>query len=104
MAQRARNKPLSAPRLVFRVHALQRMFRRKIRGEDIRHVLATGKTIETYPEDQPYPSRLVLGWQGSRPIHVVVADNQARQGAIVITVYEPDLVHWEPGFERRKQK
>jgi hypothetical protein len=60
-------------RLVFRVHAIQRMFERGIAKEDVRQALSTGKTIEAYPEDQPYPSRLVLGWIGTRPIHVVVA-------------------------------
>ena len=90
--------------LVFRVHAIQRMFERAITKEDVRQVLATGKTIEAYPEDQPYPSRLVLGWVGTRPIHVVVADNQAQQETIVITVYEPDLAKWEAGFERRRQR
>jgi hypothetical protein len=89
--------------LVFRVHAIQRMFERAITEEDVRQALATGKTIETYPEDQPYPSRLVLGWAGARPIHLVVADNQVQQETIVITVYEPDLANWEAGFERRRR-
>ncbi len=90
--------------LVFRVHAIQRMFERAITKEDVRQALATGKTIEAYPEDQPYPSRLVLGWVGTRPIHVVVADNQVQQETIVITVYEPDVAKWEAGFERRRQR
>ncbi len=91
-----------AERLIFRVHALQRMFQRGIGAEDIQHVLATGKTIEDYPVDQPYPSRLVLGWRGKRPVHVVVAENTPQHEMIVVTVYEPDLVRWEPGFERRR--
>lgn len=91
-----------AKRLVFRVHALQRMFQRSIHAEDVRHVLETGKTVERYPDDHPYPSRLVLGWVGARPIHVAVADNDAQQETIAITVYEPDAAHWEPGFERRR--
>jgi hypothetical protein len=90
--------------LVFRVHAVQRMFERAITKEDVRQALATGETIEAYPEDQPYPSRLVLGWTGTRPIHAVVADNQVQQETIVITVYEPDLAKWEAGFERRRQR
>lgn len=89
--------------LVFRTHAIQRMFERGITKDEIRQALATGKAIEVYPDDQPYPSRLVLGWVGSRPIHVVVADNVAQNETIVITVYEPDLIRWEPGFERRRQ-
>ncbi len=90
-------------RLVFRVHAVQRMFGRHITESDIRHVLETGQIIENYPEDTPYPSRLVLGWCGHRPIHVVVAENVQDQEMIVITVYEPDLRKWEPGFTGRKK-
>ncbi len=56
----------------------------------MRHVIATGETVEDYPDDKPYPSRLVLGWNGRRRRHVVVADNLDDQENIVITVYEPD--------------
>jgi hypothetical protein len=91
-----------AKRLVFRVHALQRMFQRGISEEDVQRVLAGGKVIERYPDDQPYPSRLVLGWQGTRPIHMVVADNKAQEETIVVTVYEPDPARWERDFERRR--
>ena len=90
-------------RLVFRVHALQAMFLRRISDEEVGDVLLNGRTIEEYPEDRPYPSRLVLGWPGSRPIHVVAADNPAEQETIIITVYEPDPERWEEGFERRKR-
>jgi uncharacterized protein DUF4258 len=94
---------MSASRLVFRVHAIQRMFQRQISNDDVRHVLENGETIEGYPKDTPYPSRLVLGWCRSRPLHVVVADNPEDQETIVITVYEPDLIEWEQGFRRRKR-
>ncbi len=60
-------------RLVFRVHAIQRMFQCEISVGDIRQVLASGETIEDYPDDIPYLSRLILGWRGSRPLHIVVA-------------------------------
>lgn len=92
-----------AERMIFRVHALQRMFQRGIGADDVQHVLTAGKTIERYPEDQPYPSRLVLGWLGKRPLHVVVAENKAQQETIVVTVYEPDPIRWESGFERRRK-
>jgi hypothetical protein len=88
-------------RLVFRVHAIQRMFQRNISTEEVRQIVATGETIETYPDDQPFPSRLVHGWNGSRPIHVVLAENAADRETIVITVYQPNAAEWEPGFRRR---
>lgn len=89
-------------RLVFRVHAIQRMFQRGINADDVRHVLTNGEVIEDYPHDTPYPSYLVLAWSGSRPIHVLAADNAASQETIVITVYEPEADHWESDFRRRK--
>lgn len=89
-------------RLVFRVHAVQRMFERAITKEDVRQALETGEAIEAYPEDQPYPSRLVLGWVGTRPIHIVVADNLVQQETIVITAYELDPAKWQAGFQRRR--
>jgi len=94
---------LDVEHLIFRIHAVQRMFEREIGQEDVRRALEMGKTIENYPDDKPYPSRLVLGWSGSRPIHVVVADHPNQREMIIITVYEPDLLRWEPGFEERRQ-
>ena len=88
-------------RLVFRVHAIQRMYQRNISEVEVRHVITTGETVEDYPDDTPYPSRLVLGWNDRRPIHVVVADNVDEQENIVITVYEPDPLEWQPDFKRR---
>ncbi len=61
-------------KLVFRVHAIQRMVQRQISVDDVRYVLATGEVLENYPDDTPYPSRLVLGSVGARYLHVVVAD------------------------------
>lgn len=89
--------------LIFRVHAIQGMFQRRISLDDVYHVLATGEVIENYPHDIPYPSRLVLGWCGPMPIHVVAADNVETKETIVITIYEPDLTQWETGFKRRKR-
>jgi hypothetical protein len=87
--------------LIFRVHAIQRMFERRISKEDVRHVLATGEVIEEYPNDTPHPSRLILGWRKSQPLHVVVADDPDLQQTIVITVYEPDPSKWDSSFRRR---
>jgi hypothetical protein len=85
---------LNAIRLIFRTHAIQRMFERGI---------SRGEVRQRYPDDVPYASRLVLGWAGGRPIHVVAADNLEAHETIVITVYEPDLGRWEPGFRQRRR-
>lgn len=89
-------------RIVFRVHAIRRMFERQISVDDVRQALTTGQTIEEYPEDVPYPSRLVLGLAGNRPIHVVAAHNREDEEVVVITAYEPDPAQWDREFKRRK--
>ena len=42
--------------LVFRVHAIQRMFQRRVSEEEVKQVVVAGETIETYPDDKPFPS------------------------------------------------
>lgn len=90
-------------KIIFRIHTIQRMFVRGVADADIRYVLENGETIEDYPDDTPYPSRLVLGWRGARPLHIVVADNIEDDQWIVVTVYEPDPNQWEANFRRRKR-
>ena len=96
------NVTLAGEPLVFRVHAIQRMFQRGLSQGDVRQVLERGEVIQEYPDDQPYPSWLVLGWSGSRPIHVVAADNRDDMETVVITVYEPNPAQWEPDVRTRK--
>lgn len=100
---RSAGQAMAYERLVFRVHAVQRMFQRRITEEDVRHVLQTGEVIDRYPDDTPYPSRLVLGFCGARPIHVVAADDSQTELTIVISVYEPDPARWDVTFRRRNQ-
>jgi len=80
------------------------MFQRRVSEEEVKQVVVAGETIETYPDDKPFPSRLMLGWIGSRPVPVVVADNAVAQEAIIITVYQPEVEEWEIGFKRRKRR
>jgi hypothetical protein len=90
-------------KLTFRIHAIQRMFERRISPEDVRFVVENGETIQEYIDDTPYPSRLVLGWKHQRPIHVVIADNETDNEKIIVTVYEPDPAQWTDDFKRRKR-
>jgi hypothetical protein len=90
-------------RLIFRLHAVQRMFEREIGEDDVRVVLRTGERIEGYPDDAPYPIYLMLGRAGIRPLHVVAADNDEDRETIVITVYEPDLERWDAELRRRSR-
>ena len=95
---------MNSKSVVYRVHALQRMFERHINEVDVEEVLARGEVIEEYSEDIPYPSSLVLGFVRSRPIHVVVAENEEGRERIVITVYEPGKERWDDGFRKRRTR
>lgn len=48
-------------KVTYRVHAVTRMFERGITEEEVHRVLSEGDVIAAYPEDQPYPSRLLVG-------------------------------------------
>ncbi len=88
-------------RVIFRIHAIKRMFQRNISEQDVRRILINGEIIENYADDKPYPSQLILGWIDERPIHVVWADNIKDNEIIIITVYEPDTSQWTDDFKRR---
>ena len=87
--------------LTFRNHALKRMFERNIEIEDVKRVIKTGEIIADYPEDQPYPSYLILGWKNSQPLHIVYANNE-NGDVIIITAYYPDPFIWNDDFTRKK--
>ena len=92
------------PNVTYRIHALQRMYERKIGEDEVETVLAAGEVIEDYPNDFPYPSKLLLGWTNTRALHVVAAYNAKENETIVVTTYEPDAEKWDENFRRRKQK
>ena len=89
-------------KIVYRVHAVRRMFQRRISVEDVADVLRNGEEIASYPDDTPYPSRVFFGRRSGRPIHVVAAYNAIDEETIVITVYEPDPAVWDDTFTRRR--
>ena len=89
-------------KLVFRQHAIRRMFERGVTVEDVTAVLEKGVAIESYPDDLPYPSALWLGYVGARTLHVVCAENSPEKERLIVTVYEPDAALWEAGFAKRR--
>lgn len=89
-------------RLVFSLHAIKRMFERAVTKADIRRVLVNGEVIKEYPEDKPYPSKLILGWSGNRPLHIVIATDAKEQKVYIVTVYDPDRDQWEPNLRSKR--
>ena len=89
-------------KVLFRVHAVQRMFERNISVKKVSQALQSGETIEDYSTEMPEPSRLILGFQGKRPFHVVTSENPETNRITIITVYIPDPNKWNKGFKSRR--
>ncbi|MBI4331280.1 MAG: DUF4258 domain-containing protein [Chloroflexi bacterium] len=86
-------------------HARQEMLgeeRGTITETEVFRTIQGGEVIENYPDDEPYPSMLILGkTEKGRSVHVVCAYSEADHLAIVITAYEPDPSRWIN--DRRRQ-
>ena len=102
MALWSRIIPVNNPRIFFRVHAVQRMFERNISAKKVSQALQSGETIEDYSTEMPEPGRLILGFQGKRPFHVVMSENPLENNITVITVYIPDPNKWTKDSKSRR--
>ena len=91
-------------KIIFRIHAIERMFERSIGVKDIRSALENGETIENYADEAAYPGRLILAQRGKRPLHIVAADNETVDEVIVITGYRPDRSRWTDDFKQRRDE
>ncbi|HKU52932.1 MAG TPA: DUF4258 domain-containing protein [Nitrospira sp.] len=89
-------------RLLFRIHAVQRMFERKISMKSVSRAIRSGEIIEDYSSEMPEPSQLILGFQGKSPFHVVTSENADTSVTTVITVYLPYLDQWNNDFRSRR--
>ena len=93
---------MNNPKTLFRVHAVQRMFERNIPLNKVALALQSGETIEDYSAEMPEPSRLILGFQGKRPFHIVTSENPETKEITIITVYIPDPDKWKKDFKSRR--
>jgi hypothetical protein len=93
---------MECQRISYKFHALQQMLARNISQREVETVLRAGETIATYPNDKPYPSRLLFGMVSFRPIHVVVAQDELHE-CYVVTAYEPDPKLWEEDFKTKRR-
>lgn len=86
---------------IYRVHAIERMFQRDIYEHQVEEVVERGEIIESYVDDKPYPSFLVLGYCDGLALHVVYAKDE-EGNVIVITAYNPSLSKWQSDLKTRK--
>lgn len=70
---------------------------------DVEILIETGEIIETYVNDEPYPSCLIFSKVKDRPLHAVVSYNKSKKKSYIITVYEPDKGEFEDDFQTRRK-
>lgn len=71
--------------------------------DGVEQLLDDDDVVEDVEDDEGRRKRVRLPERWKRPLHVVeVADDE--QGLIVyVTIYEPELNHWLPGFRKRRR-
>lgn len=69
--------------------------------EDVLKIIKSGEKIVEYPDDEPFPSCIILGFAGNRPIHVVLAVDENTQSCHIVTAYDPNPNLWEKNFKNR---
>jgi len=90
--------------IVFSQHAFTRMFEREIPPEVVRRAIQMGEVIGNYPDDQPYPSVLLLHFESGRALHIVAGVDEAGSTCHVVTAYYPDPNLWSADFRTRRKK
>jgi hypothetical protein len=84
-------------------HATIARLERGIKISDIERALLNGEIIEQYPDSEPYPSCLIMGWLASGdPLHVVCSRGEMEPALRIVTVYEPEDALWERDYKTRK--
>ena len=82
-------------------HFTDRLFKHGIEYDNIIYAILNGEIIEQYPDDYPYPSGLILGYDvDARPLHVVAG--VSADDVYLITAYYPSKDKWESDYKTRK--
>lgn len=79
------------------------MFSRGVAPDVVAQIVDKGEVIASYPDDKPFPSALLLGYDERGPIHLVVAGTAEMGRQIVVTVYRPDPRLWNKDFKTRRE-
>ena len=91
---------ISEGNVLWKKHALERMMERGISRSRVKQAVLECNIIENYPNDYPVPSFLIATLIPD-PLHVVASYDVSNGILYVITVYEPDLIHFESDYVTR---
>ena len=86
-------------------HIFLRLVQRNISMEDVQNAIMSGEIIEDYPNDYPFPSCLIFGYnRNNNVIHVVCAPNDEGTELWLITAYIPEKEKWMSDLRTRRQE
>lgn len=88
--------------IIFTRHSRRRCAERGITLDDIEKTIMTGKIIEAYADDKPFPSCLISGTD-NKQIHIHVVLSSDKQFIYIITAYRPDDDKWTDNYTVRKR-
>ena len=95
------NRRFVVEQIPLRILCCAVLFQRGIDPAAVARIVAEAEVIFDYPEDQPFPSALLLGFYGKQAIHAVVA--RSEQGDChLVTIYWPDPAIWDENLKRRR--
>ena len=80
------------------------MMERGISRSDVFSTIEEGEIIESDFGRKPFPTYLWFAVIKGRPVHVVTAWDRLSHTVFVMTVYEPDELHFEKDFRTWRQK
>lgn len=95
---------MNVRRIMFSQHAFIRMFERGISPAAVKRGVRTGESIESYPDDQPFPSVLLLHFEAGRALHIVAGVDETEAACYIVTVYWPEPGLWSADFRTRRSE
>ena len=93
---------ISARKIKWSNHCLERMGERDISIADVKVCISSGEIIEDYPNDFPHPSCLIYGQSVAGQIIHVVAGCDG-ETVYIITAYIPNTDKFEADLKTRRQ-
>ena len=97
-------RAFSEGQVEWRQHAIVRLLERNISREDVAKIVEKGEIREQYHPRGRLPSCLIFGNVEDKVHHVVIAWNDLEKMAYVVTVYTPNLKHFEEDLKTRRKR
>ncbi|MCF7810322.1 DUF4258 domain-containing protein [bacterium] len=83
-------------------HAETRRLKRRVPLDVIHRIVSDFDVIEKYTDSYPLPAMLLFGLWDNTPLHIVAGFDIECEIVYIITVYIPDLEHFESDLRTRR--